>query len=441
MKVGFIFLGCPKNTVNGEQMVYLVKQAGHEIVTAPEQADAVIINTCAFIESAIQEAINNILEVAQWKAEGKIKYIVVTGCLAQRFKDEILQDLPEVDALLGISSYGQICEVLENLNDESPVLAFRDKNGPVEEIDRVVSTGKNYAYLRIAEGCNNCCTFCIIPKIRGRYRSRSMDAIVKEAESLVAQGYTELILIAQDVTRYGEDLYGQRALPTLLRRLCAIEGLGWLRLHYLYPEAFSDELIDLIASEPKIVKYMDIPLQHINDNILKAMNRHGTGEDIRNLITKLRERIPGVVLRTSLIAGLPGEGEEEFEELCDFLRQAKIERAGVFPYSPEDGTAAALMPRVDKEVAEHRAELIQEIQAQIMEEYSNNQIGETIDVLFEDIDPVSGFGIGRSQADSPDIDWQVFFDDWAGYHPGQIIPVFIKDTDDGDLIGSAVQES
>lgn len=422
-------------------MLFLVQQAGHEIVSEPEQADAVIINTCAFIESATQEAINTIIEIGALKTEGNLKHLVVTGCLAQRFKDEILEELPEVDALVGISSFGEIVHVLDSLSDETPVLAFRDKHAPVEEIDRVVSTGKNYAYLRIAEGCNNCCTFCIIPSIRGKYRSRSMDAIVKEAENLVAQGYKELILIAQDVTRYGEDLYGGRVLPTLLKRLCAIEGLGWLRLHYLYPDAFSDELIDIIANEEKIVKYLDIPIQHINDSILKAMNRKGTGSDIRELFCKLRERIPGVVIRTSIIAGLPGEGEEEFEELCEFLRYAKIERAGVFPYSPEEGTRAATMERVDTDVAVHRAELIMEIQAQVMEEFSNSMIGETLDVLFEDIDNQSGFGIGRCYADSPDIDWQVFFDNWHGFEPGSIIPVFIKDTDEGNLIGSAVKES
>ncbi len=440
MKISFISLGCPKNTVNCEQMLYLVQQAGHEIVPAPEMADAVIINTCAFIESATQEAINTIIEVGQLKTEGNLKYLIVTGCLSQRYQAEILEELPEVDAMLGISSFGAIADVLEQLSDNSPIQVFADKNGPVEEIDRVVSTGKNFAYLRIAEGCNNWCSFCIIPAIRGKYRSRSMDAIVREAEQLAAQGYKELIIIAQDVTRYGEDLYGGKALPTLLKRLCKIEGIQWIRLHYLYPDAFTEELIDTIAEEEKIVKYLDIPIQHINDGILKAMNRRGTGSDIRELFFKLRDRIPGVVLRTSLIAGLPGEGEEEFEELCDFLRYAKIERAGVFPFYPEEGTRAALMEHVDFDVAQHRAELIMAIQANVMEEFSNNMIGETLDVLFEDIDPKSGFGIGRCYADSPDIDWQVFFDNWHSFTPGTILPVFIRDTDEGNLIGSVVTE-
>ena len=440
MKVSFISLGCPKNTVNSEQMLFAVQQAGHEIVPAPEMADAVIINTCAFIESATQEAINTIIEIGALKEEGNLKYLVVAGCLAQRYQKEILEELPEVDALIGISSFGAIAEVLEQLSDNKPVQVFADKNGPIEELERTVSTGKNFAYLRIAEGCNNWCSFCIIPAIRGKYRSRSMDAIVKEAESLAAQGYKELIIIAQDVTRYGEDLYGSKCLPTLLKRLCAIEGIGWIRLHYLYPDAFTEELIDTIAQQPKIVKYLDIPIQHINDGILKAMNRRGTGSDIRELFFKLRDRIPGVVLRTSIIAGLPGEGEEEFEELCDFLRYAKIERAGVFPYSPEEGTRAALMDRVDHEVAVRRADLIMQIQANVLDEFSNNMIGETLDVLFEDIDPKSGFGIGRCYADSPDIDLQVFFDNWHSLTPGTIIPVFIKDTAEGNLVGSAVTE-
>ena len=440
MKVSFISLGCPKNTVNSEQMLFAVQQAGHEVVPAPEMADAVIINTCAFIESATQEAINTIIEIGALKEEGNLKYLIVAGCLAQRYQQEILDELPEVDALIGISSFGSIAQVLEQLSDETPVQVFADKNAPVEELERTVSTGKNFAYLRIAEGCNNWCSFCIIPAIRGKYRSRSMDAIVKEAESLAAQGYKELIIIAQDVTRYGEDLYGSKCLPTLLKRLCAIDGIRWIRLHYLYPDAFTEELIDTIAAEEKIVKYLDIPIQHINDKILKAMNRRGTGSDIRELFFKLRDRIPGVVLRTSIIAGLPGEGEEEFEELCDFLRYAKIERAGVFPYSPEDGTRAALMERVDSDVAAHRAELIMQIQSNVLDEFSNNMIGETLDVLFEDVDEKSGFGIGRCYADSPDIDLQVFFDNWHSLQPGNIIPVFIRDTAEGNLIGSAVTE-
>lgn len=436
LKVSFISLGCPKNTVNSEQMLYLTRQAGHEIVTNAEESDAVVINTCAFIESATQEAIDTIIQIGELKKEGKVKYLIVAGCLAQRYRKEILEELPEVDALIGISSFGDIVDVLDQVAYGHNVEYFKDKNAPVEEIGRVVSTGNSWAYLRIAEGCNNCCAFCIIPSIRGRYRSRPMDAILKEAEDLAAKGYKEIIVIAQDITRYGEDLYGEKSLATLLKKLVKIDGIEWIRLHYLYPDAFTDELIDVIAEEPKIVKYLDIPIQHINDTILKNMHRFGTGEEIRILFDKLRTRIPNLVLRTSLITGLPGEGEEEFEELCEFLQHAKIQRAGVFPYSPEDGTPAAKMPRVDSDVARHRADLVMQLQAKIMEDFSVSQIGETLDILCENYDEESGLCIGRSWADSPDIDWLVYFDSGKPDLVGQIVPVFIRDTRDGDLIGT-----
>lgn len=439
MNVSFISLGCPKNTVNSEQMVYLAREAGHSIVPDPAQADAVVVNTCAFIESATQEAINTIIEIGQLKQTSGVKYLIVAGCLAQRYRKEILEELPEVDALIGIASFGEIAGVLAQLSEGDAIIEdFADKHSPVEEIGRVVSTGASWAYLRIAEGCNNCCSFCVIPSIRGRYRSRSMDAIVKEAEELAQQGYKELIVIAQDITRYGEDLYGGRCLATLLKRLCKIDGIQWLRLHYLYPDAFDDELIDTIASEPKILHYLDIPIQHINDDILNAMNRRGTGAEIRELFSKLRERMPDVVLRTSLITGLPGEGEGEFEELCEFLRCAKIQRAGVFPFYPEDGTPAAAMEHVDFETAQHRANLVMGIQAQVMEDFSASLIGETLDVLCEGYDEETGLSVGRCYADSPDIDWLTYFDSGKPTLVGQIVPVFIRETRDGDLLGSLV---
>lgn len=442
MNVSFISLGCPKNTVNSEQMLYLVREAGHTIVPDPAQADAVVVNTCAFIESATQEAIDTIIEMGELKQSAGVKYLIVAGCLAQRYRKEILEELPEVDALIGIASFGDIAEILDRLAESENIIEdFADKHSPVEEIGRVVSTGSSWAYLRIAEGCNNCCSFCVIPSIRGRYRSRTMDAIVKEAKELAAQGYQELIIIAQDITRYGEDLYGGRCLAALLKRLCEIDGIRWLRLHYLYPDAFDDELIDVIASEPKILHYLDIPIQHINDGILKAMNRRGTGADIRALFMKLRERMPDLVLRTSLITGLPGEGEEEFEELCDFLRYAKIQRAGVFPFYPEEGTQAAEMPHVDFETAQHRADLVMEIQAQIMEDFSVSLIGETLDVLCEGYDEETGLCVGRCYADSPDIDWLTYFDSGKPSLVGQIVPVFIRDTRDGDLLGTLANKN
>lgn len=335
--------------------------------------------------------------------------------------------------MLGTGSFGQICTAVDAVMQGEQPLLFGDKNGPIEEIDRVVSTGPGWAYLRIAEGCDNWCAFCAIPAIRGKYRSRKPEAILAEARALAAQGVKELIVIAQDITRYGVDLYGKPSLAGLLKQLVQIDGVEWIRLHYLYPDAFDDELIDVIAREDKIVKYLDIPLQHINDTILRRMNRRGTGAEIRTLIAKLRERIPGVVLRTSLIAGLPGEGEDEFEELCTWLREARMERVGVFPFSPEEGTPAAkMLDRCDAEEAQRRADLILDLQAQIMDDYNASCIGKTMTVLCEAA-AKSGVCSGRTFADSPEIDGKVYFEGNA--KPGCFADVRITGTEDGELIG------
>ena len=436
-KISLISLGCAKNLVNSEQMLYLLSEAGYTLVPEPDGADAVIINTCGFIDAAKSEAIDTVLEMAELKKAGKLGKIIVTGCLAERYQDTVMQELPEIDAVLGVGSFGDIVEaVTKALNNES-VLRFGDKNAPVEETPRVVSTGPSWAYLRIAEGCNNFCAFCAIPYIRGRYRSREIENVVEEARELAEHGVKELIVIAQDITRYGTDLYGKRCLAELCRRLAEIDGVEWIRLHYLYPDQFDDELIDEIASNEKIVKYLDIPIQHINNDILKSMNRRGTGDDIRKLFKELRERIPGVVLRTSLISGLPGEGDAEFEELCSFLREAKIERAGVFPFSPEEGTPAAKMPHVDAEEAQRRADLIMEIQAGVMDDFNASLIGEALEVLCLDYDEDSQMWVGRSCYDSPDIDGLVFFDGDGG--EGNIVYVNITAVaDDGNLIGEEV---
>lgn len=436
-KISLISLGCAKNLVNSEQMLYLLSEAGYTLVPEPDGADAVIINTCGFIDAAKSEAIDTVLEMAELKKAGKLGKIIVTGCLAERYQDTVMQELPEIDAVLGVGSFGDIVEaVTKALNNES-VLRFGDKNAPVEETPRVVSTGPSWAYLRIAEGCNNFCAFCAIPYIRGRYRSREIENVVEEARELAEHGVKELIVIAQDITRYGTDLYGKRCLAELCRRLAEIDGVEWIRLHYLYPDQFDDELIDEIASNEKIVKYLDIPIQHINNDILKSMNRRGTGDDIRKLFKELRERIPGVVLRTSLISGLPGEGDAEFEELCSFLREAKIERAGVFPFSPEEGTPAAKMPHVDAEEAQRRADLIMEIQADVMDEFNASLIGKALEVLCLDYDEDSQMWVGRSCYDSPDIDGLVFFDGDGG--EGNIVYVNITAVaDDGNLIGEEV---
>lgn len=436
-KISLISLGCAKNLVNSEQMLYLLSEAGYTLVPEPDGADAVIINTCGFIDAAKSEAIDTVLEMAELKKAGRLGKIIVTGCLAERYQDTVMQELPEIDAVLGVGSFGDIVEaVTKALNNES-VLRFGDKNAPVEETPRVVSTGPSWAYLRIAEGCNNFCAFCAIPYIRGRYRSREIENVVEEARELAEHGVKELIVIAQDITRYGTDLYGKRCLAELCRRLAEIDGVEWIRLHYLYPDQFDDELIDEIASNEKIVKYLDIPIQHINNDILKSMNRRGTGDDIRKLFKELRERIPGVVLRTSLISGLPGEGDAEFEELCSFLREAKIERAGVFPFSPEEGTPAAKMPHVDAEEAQRRADLIMEIQAGVMDEFNASLIGKALEVLCLDYDEDSQMWVGRSCYDSPDIDGLVFFDGDGG--EGNIVYVNITAVaDDGNLIGEEV---
>lgn len=436
-KISLISLGCAKNLVNSEQMLYLLSEAGYTLVPEPDGADAVIINTCGFIDAAKSEAIDTVLEMAELKQAGKLGKIIVTGCLAERYQDTVMQELPEIDAVLGVGSFGDIVEAVTKALDNESVLSFGDKNAPVEETPRVVSTGPSWAYLRIAEGCNNFCAFCAIPYIRGRYRSREIENVVEEARELAEHGVKELIVIAQDITRYGTDLYGKRCLAELCRRLAEIDGVEWIRLHYLYPDQFDDELIDEIASNEKIVKYLDIPIQHINNDILKSMNRRGTGDDIRKLFKELRERIPGVVLRTSLISGLPGEGDAEFEELCSFLREAKIERAGVFPFSPEEGTPAAKMPHVDAEEAQRRADLIMEIQAGVMDEFNASLIGKALEVLCLDYDEDTQMWVGRSCYDSPDIDGLVFFDGDGG--EGNIVYVNITAVDDdGNLIGEEV---
>ncbi len=338
-----------------------------------------------------------------------------------------------MDAILGVGSFGDIVPAVDAVFAEKPVSLFADNSAPVDEIPRVVSTGPSWAYLRIAEGCDNFCAFCAIPFIRGRYRSREMENVLEEARDLASHGVKEIIVIAQDITRYGTDIYGKRSLAELCRKIAEIDGIEWIRLHYTYPDQFDDELIDEIASNPKIVKYLDIPIQHINNKILKTMNRHGTGDDIRRLFRTLRQRIPGLVLRTSLIAGLPGEGEAEFEELCEFLREAKIERAGVFPFSPEEGTPAASMEHCEPEEAQRRAELIMDIQARIMDDFAASLIGRTLPVICIERGG-DGQWTGRSCYDSPDIDGLVYFSGKGG--EGEIVPVRITAvSDDGNLIG------
>ena len=435
MKVGMISLGCPKNQVSAEQMLHLLREAGHEIVTEATEAEAIVVNTCAFIEDAKQEAINTVLEVAELKRSGSLRLLIVTGCLSQLFGAQVMEEMPEVDAVVGVGSCDEIVEILNRAeNGEKPVV-IGDNSAPVAECPRMISTGPAWAYLLIAEGCDNCCSYCIIPRIRGRFRSRDPEKILAEAEKLASYGYREIILVAQDLTRYGRDIPGWD-LARLLRELSKINGVDWIRLHYLYPHELNDELIDVIAGEPKIVKYLDIPIQHINDRILKLMNRRDTGEQIRALFKKLRERIPGLVLRTSLISGLPGEGEAEFEELCEFLREAKIERAGVFPFSPEDGTPAAAMEHVDAETARERAAKIQELQAGIMDEWEASLVGKVIPAMCDGHDSETGIPVGRAYFDSPGIDGDVIFD--GDVSPADIVNIEITSAEDGVLRGKVI---
>ena len=435
MKVAFISLGCAKNLVNTEQMMALCRKAGHTVTGDPEGADVAVLNTCGFIESAKSEAIANILELAQLKDEGKLKKLLVAGCLTQRYPDDIRVELPEVDGMLGTGSYTDVVTAVEELMAGEKAEHFGNIHKTYEDGERIVTTPPYTAYLKIAEGCSNGCSFCIIPKLRGKYRSRSLESLMAEARGLAESGVQELIIIAQDITRYGEDLGDGTTLSTLLKKLCKLP-FHWIRLHYLYPEAVSDELIETIASNKKILHYLDIPLQHADDGILKAMRRRNTKQDVIELFDKLRKAMPDVVIRTSLICGLPGEGEEEFEELCEFLAEQKIQRAGVFQFSPEEGTLAAEMDnQVDPEVAERRVELVVDLQSRIMDEFNESRLGGVEEVLCEGFDSAEGCYVGRTYADSVEIDGRVLFTA-AGLIPaGTFVNVRITGVTDGDLTG------
>lgn len=437
-KIFFISLGCAKNLIDSEQMLSLIDEAGYEIVGEPEEADAAIVNTCAFIESAQSEAIENILALGEVKKQGRLKKIVVAGCLSQRYKEKLFEEMPEIDALVGTGSCSDIVNALkEAFKGEKPAY-YGDINAKISEEGRVISTGPSWAYIKIAEGCSNKCAYCVIPSIRGKFRSRPMENIIEEAQTLAEGGTKELIVVAQDPTMYGMDLYRERKLAELLRELCKIEGLEWIRIHYLYPDGVTDELIETIASEEKILKYFDIPIQHINDGILKKMRRRSTGTEIRELFKKLREKMPEAVLRTSIITGLPGEGEAEFEELCEFLREAKIERAGVFPYSPEEGTEAYDMERPETEIAIRRAELLSEIQSGIMEKFNDSRVDTEVRVLCEGYEDEIGLWFGRSFAEAPDVDGVIWFSGEGHIEAGEFYDVLLRGELEGDMAGEIV---
>jgi len=439
--IGFISLGCAKNQVDCERMMYRVQEAGHTVQPDVIGCDAVVINTCGFIDSAKSEAIDFILQMAQLKEQGLVGKILVTGCLSQRYQQQIMEELPEVDGVLGTGSYTQVVPAIEQLLQGNTVSDFGSIDAPEEETGRILTTPEHYAFIKIAEGCDNRCAYCIIPYLRGKFRSRQLDDVLYEARLLAANGVKELIVVAQDTSRYGTDLPGhKRLLPQLLRELCKIEQFQWVRLHYVYPDEIDDELIDTIASEPKIVKYLDIPIQHCNDKILKLMNRRGDGTFLRSLFEKLRKSIPGLVLRTSVITGLPGEGEEEFCELCDFLKEMRLERVGAFPFSPEEGTPAAQMEFPDNEIAQQRAQMIEVIQSQIMDEYNASMLGKVLEVVVDGFDEEFGQFFGRTYADSPDIDGRVWIATDEALVEGTFVNVCIDSVIDGDLSGYLMED-
>ena len=439
--IGFISLGCAKNQVDCERMMYRVREAGHEVLSDIPGSDVVVINTCGFIDSAKSEAIDFILQTANLKAQGYVGKILVTGCLSQRYQEEILEQLPEVDGILGTGSYADIVPAIEALLNDQTVSQFGSIDAPELETGRILTTPDHYAFLKIAEGCDNRCSYCIIPYLRGKYRSRQMDDVLYEARLLADSGVKELIVVAQDTCRYGTDFpEHKRLLSTLLRELCQIDGFHWIRVHYLYPDEIDDELIQTIAEEPKIVKYLDIPIQHCNDTILEKMNRRGNGSYLRQLFAKLRQRIPGLILRTSVITGLPGEGEEEFAELCEFLKEQRLERVGAFAFSPEEGTPAADMEFPDASVAQARAEMLEEIQSRIMDDYSESMMGKTLEVLVDGFDEDAEQFYGRTYADSPDIDGRVWIATDEPVREGQFVMVTIDGCVDGELTGYIAEE-
>lgn len=440
IKVGMVSLGCNKNQVDSEIMLSLIKKAGYQLSTDAGLCDVVIINTCGFINDAKRESIENILEFCTLKNEGRIKKVVVTGCLAERYKEEIAKEIPEADVILGIGSEKDIVNAITRALNGETVYEFDDKKNLLLTGDRIISNLPFYAYLKISDGCNNNCTYCAIPKIRGKMQSRTIENVIEEAKNLVSNGVKELVVVAQDTTRYGEDIYGECKLPELLNKLCEIEDLKWLRLLYCYPERITDELIDVIKNQEKIVKYLDIPIQHISDDILKRMNRRGDEKSIRALIKKLRSEIPNIVLRTTLIAGFPGESKKDFGKLCEFVKDAHFERLGCFAYSAEEDTPAAnFSDQLDEETKSHRAEVIMDQQYLSAERFNKKMVGKNITVVVEGFDKYATCYFGRSYADAPDIDPKVFFSSKKGLSTGDFVTVHVDDYMEYDLLGTMVE--
>lgn len=440
-KVGMVSLGCSKNQVDSEIMLSLIQEGGFELSAIPSECDVVIINTCGFIEDAKKESIENILEFCELKRQGQIKAVVVTGCLAERYQKEISDEIPEADVILGLGKNGDIVKAVKAALEGQHLVEFGDKLELPLNGKRVLANPSYFAYLKLGDGCDNWCTYCAIPAIRGRFRSRKMEDILAEAKALVAGGVKELNLIAQDVSRYGEDLYGKLMLPQLLTELCKIEGLVWLRLLYCYPDRITDELLEVVAKEDKIVKYMDIPLQHGNGRILKKMNRFGNREEIAKLIGHIREMVPDITLRTTLIAGFPGETPEEFTDLCEMVQELKFERLGCFAYSPEEGTPASRMDgQLDDREKAHRADIVMTEQYGVAQEVGRRQIGKRVKVLVEGFDHELNQYYGRSPMDAPDIDTRTYFKGSQFVRPGDFVTVKIKKVREYDLLGIQIAD-
>ena len=438
MKVGFVSLGCPKNQLDAEVMLHELVVAGYEITADETEADVVIINTCGFIESAKKEAIENILDIAYLKENGNLRGLVVTGCLAERYRNDILDEFPEVDAVLGVGSIHNIVEAVGRVLEGEKYTSFEDKNCVRLGGHRVLTTPEYAAYLKIAEGCDNRCTYCAIPSIRGRFRSRPMEDIISEAKDLEALGCKELTLVAQDTTRYGQDIYGDYKLAELLHKLSEETNIPWFRILYCYPDKITDELVAEIRDNDRVCKYIDLPMQHISDSVLKKMNRHGGSKVIREAVEKLRREIPGVVIRTTFIVGFPGEGEEDFTELCEFVNEMRFERVGVFTYSREEGTPAYKMEQIDEQIKLDRYDIIMRDQLSINEENNEKKLGTTVLVLCEGYDEVSKIYYGRSYADAPDIDGKIYFTGEKGIPAGTFVEVEIKEVVEYDLVGVAI---
>ena len=442
MKILFVSLGCDKNLVDSEMMLGMLQEKGYTFTDDETEADIIVVNTCCFIQDAKEESINTLLEMGELKREGRVKALIAAGCLAQRYREEIRKEIPEVDAIVGTTALGSIVEAVEDVLAGTGKDYCRDINAaPVAGGQRIVTTGGHFAYLKIAEGCDKHCTYCVIPKVRGKYRSIPLEDLVTQAEKLAEEGVKELILVAQETTLYGVDLYGEKSLPRLLKALARISGIYWIRILYCYPEEITDELIETIASEPKVCHYLDIPIQHASDSVLKRMGRRTSAQELRNMIGKLREKIPDICLRTSLISGFPGETEEDFEELYRFVNEMEFDRLGVFTYSQEEDTPAAAMPdQVDETVKESRRDELMELQQAVAFEKAENMAGRVLTVMIEGKLADEDTYVARTYRDAPNVDGYLFLNTTADLMTGDFVKVLVTDSNEYDLIGEIYHE-